>query len=86
MADEWLTLDEAAKYLKVSKPSIYRFCAEGRLPFFKLAGTGARRFKRSDLDALLEPGHVGAPIAEKQAAAEAELKPTRPRLLDRARC
>lgn len=69
MADEWLTLDEAAKYLKVSKPSIYRFCAEGRLPFFKLAGTGARRFKRSDLDALLEPGHAGVPVAEKRAAA-----------------
>ena len=68
MADEWLTLDEAAKYLKVSKPSIYRFCAEGRLPFYKLAGTGARRFKRSDLDALLEPGHAGAPVAEKRAA------------------
>jgi len=69
LADEWLTLEEAAKYLKVSKPSIYRFCAEGRLPFFKLAGTGARRFKRADLDALLEPGHAGAPVAEKRAAA-----------------
>ena len=68
MADAWLTLDEAAKYLKVSKPSIYRFCAEGRLPFFKLAGTGARRFKRADLDALLEPGRARALVAEKRAA------------------
>ena len=69
MADEWLTLDEAAAYLKVSKPSIYRFCAEGRLPFFKLAGTGARRFRRSDLDALLEPGRPGEPVAQKKRAA-----------------
>jgi excisionase family DNA binding protein len=69
LADEWLTLDEAAAYLKVSKPSIYRFCAEGRLPFFKLAGTGARRFRRSDLDALLEPGRAGEPVAEKRTAA-----------------
>ena len=56
MAEEWLTLEDAAGYLKVSKPTIYRFCAEGCLPFYKLAGTGQRRFKRSDLDALLTPG------------------------------
>lgn len=58
MADEWLTLDEAAAYLKLSKPSIYRLCTEGRLPFYKIAGTGQRRFKRADLDALLEPGEL----------------------------
>ena len=69
MPDEWLTLDEAASYLKLSKPSVYRLCAEGRLPFFKLAGTGARRFKRADLDALFEPGRAGEPVAEKRAAA-----------------
>ena len=56
MPEEWLTLEEAAAYLKVSKPTIYRFCSEGCLPFYKLAGTGQRRFKRSDLDALLTPG------------------------------
>ena len=56
MAEEWLTLEEAAVYLKVAKPTIYRFCSEGCLPFYKLAGTGQRRFKRSDLDALLTPG------------------------------
>jgi excisionase family DNA binding protein len=53
MTDQWLTLEEAAAYLKVSKPTIYRFCAEGCLPFYKLAGTGQRRFKPMDLDALL---------------------------------
>ena len=57
MSEVWLTLDEAAAYLKVSKPTIYRFCAEGCLPFYKLAGTGQRRFKYADLDALLVPGH-----------------------------
>ena len=59
MPEEWLTLDEAAAYLKVSKPTVYRLCAEGHLPFYKLAGTGARRFKRSDLDALMTPGGPG---------------------------
>lgn len=57
--DEWMTLEAAAAYLKVAKSSIYRYCAEGRLPFYKLAGTGNRRFKRSDLEALLEPGVPG---------------------------
>jgi excisionase family DNA binding protein len=56
MSDEWLTLAQAAAYLKVSKPTLYRFCGVGCLPFYKLAGTGQRRFKRSDLDALLTPG------------------------------
>ena len=56
MTEEWLTLEEAAAYLKVAKPTIYRFCSEGSLPFYKLAGTGQRRFKRADLDALLIPG------------------------------
>jgi excisionase family DNA binding protein len=66
MTTEWLTLDEAATYLKVSKPTIYRFCAGGCLPYYKLAGTGQRRFKRADLDALLIPG--GSPPASADAA------------------
>lgn len=58
MPDEWMTLDEAAAYLKVSKPSIYRYTSEGRLAFYKIAGVGGRRFKRSDLDAMMEPGEA----------------------------
>ena len=50
MPEQWLTLEEAAAYLKVSKPTIYRFCAEGHLPFYKLAGTGQRRFIPSPLE------------------------------------
>lgn len=57
--EEWMTLEEAAAYLKVSKPTIYRYCDQGALPFYKLAGTGQRRFKRGDLDALLQPGRPG---------------------------
>ena len=60
MPDEWLTLEEAAAYLKVAKPTIYRFCSEGCLPFYKLAGTGQRRFKRADLDALFIRGQPPA--------------------------
>ena len=35
MADEWLTLEQAAAYLKISKPSIYRYTGEGRLRFVR---------------------------------------------------
>jgi excisionase family DNA binding protein len=57
--DEWLTLEEAAAYLKVSKQTVYRYCDQGKLRFYKLAGTGQRRFRRRDLEALLEPGWPG---------------------------
>ena len=67
MADEWLTLEEAAAYLKVSKPTIYRLCSDGRLPFYKLAGTGSRRFKKPELDALLERGASGEPVEHLHA-------------------
>ncbi len=70
MAEEWLTPEEAAGYLKVSKPTIYHLCAEDCLPFYKLAGTGQRRFKRADLDALLTPG---SPARGPPAAAATSL-------------
>ena len=40
------------------------FCAEGCLPFYKLAGTGQRRFKPTDLDALLVPGQPSGRLTE----------------------
>ncbi len=53
---EWLTVDEAAKYLKVHRTTIYDLCDRGVLPYYELKGARGRRFKREDLDALLEPG------------------------------
>ena len=49
----WLTIREAADYLKVNVSTIYRWCDEGRLPFYELESGGGRRFKQDDLDALL---------------------------------
>lgn len=62
-ADEWLTLDEAARYLKLAKSSLYRLTSEKKLRFYKVAGVGGRRFKKSDLDALMEPGEPGKAAA-----------------------
>lgn len=51
--DEWLTAAEAAAYLKVSKATLYRLCAQGVLPFYTIGGKTDRRFKRSELDAAM---------------------------------
>lgn len=54
---QWYTVTEACEYLRVSKTTLYDYMKDGRLPFFYLAGTRNRRLKKSDLDALLEPGN-----------------------------
>jgi excisionase family DNA binding protein len=54
---EWLRVNEAAKYLKVHRTTIYDLCLNGTLPYYEIrAGLGknVRRFRREDLDALLE--------------------------------
>jgi excisionase family DNA binding protein len=55
MAEAWLTVKEAADYLKVSRVTLYRYMADGRLRSYKLGGSGGRRFRREDLDAVAKP-------------------------------
>lgn len=64
----WLTLEEAADYLRISKPSAYRFMQEGSLPYYRIAGTGLRRFRREDLDAMMLPGTIAAPRSTRGKA------------------
>jgi excisionase family DNA binding protein len=47
-ADEILTLDEVAAFLKAGKRTVYRLAQDGAIPGFKLGGTW--RFRRSELD------------------------------------
>ncbi len=59
---EWLRVAEAAKYLKVTPTTIYRWCASGVLPYHKLKTGGGRRFLLEDLDKLLlKPGESPEP-------------------------
>jgi excisionase family DNA binding protein len=53
---DWLTPEEAATYLRVTRRTLYRWMEQGRLPWYELEPGGRRRFKREDLDRLLRPG------------------------------
>ena len=47
---QWFTIAEAAEYLDVSEPTIYRWMKDGLLSFYKVGG--ATRFSQEGLDAL----------------------------------
>lgn len=49
--EEWLTAEMAAKYLKVSVPSLRNMTSNGQIPFYKLGGRN--RYLLSDLRKLL---------------------------------
>lgn len=49
-----LTLEQAARYLNVSKASLRRWTNDGLLACHRVGARGERRFARSDLDAHLE--------------------------------
>lgn len=48
----WYTIPEAAEYLEVSVPTIFRWMREGLLSFYKIGG--ATRFTKEGLDAVFE--------------------------------
>ncbi len=49
---EWLTVNEAASYLRMSRATFYVHYRTGRIPGYRLFTDGPLRFKRADLDAL----------------------------------
>lgn len=59
---EVLTVNEAAEYVRLSKPTLDRLRIAGGGPrFAKLSpGSGAVRYRRADLDAWLEARLVAA--------------------------
>lgn len=52
----WLSVVDACEYLGISKPTLYKYMKDERLPYYVLAGTSQRRIKKEDLDALLIRG------------------------------
>lgn len=61
MKNQLLTIDEAAKYLNVSKTSLRRWTNEGRLACIRVGPRGERRFRVEDMQGFLEPTHRGRP-------------------------
>jgi excisionase family DNA binding protein len=49
----WFTPEEAAKYLRVTRQTIYNYMKEGSLPYYELRKGRGRRLKKEDLDNLL---------------------------------
>lgn len=63
MTDEYLTLAEAAKYLKVSKSTMRRWLVEGRGPPVTNLGERLLRYRRSELDDwVLHPVRHGSKV------------------------
>ena len=54
--DEWLTTKEASEYLKIHRRTLYRMMDDGRLPYRSILGSGRRRIRRADLEAVLVGG------------------------------
>ena len=52
---QWFTVDEAAKYLRISRRTVYKLVKDGRLPVYTVGAERHRRFRREDLDAALRP-------------------------------
>lgn len=48
MTDKWLTIEQIAEYLQVSKEKIYKLCQRGRMPASKLGGQW--RFDQKEVD------------------------------------
>ena len=48
----WFTVAEAAEYLQVSQPTIFRWMKDATLSFYKVGGK--TRFSRDGLDAVIE--------------------------------
>ena len=49
---KWYTIKEAADYLGISQPTIFRWMKEGVLSFYKIGGS--TRFSQEGLDAVIE--------------------------------
>jgi len=60
MADDILTIQEVATYLKLNEKTAYRLASEGKLPGFKVGGSW--RFKRVDLEKWIEEQKLNSTI------------------------
>ena len=51
MTDKWLTIEQIADYLQVSREKIYKLCQRGKMPVSKFGGQW--RFDIKEVDAWM---------------------------------
>lgn len=54
--EPWLTVDQIAQHLKLSKPTIFRFLEKGKIPAHKVGKQW--RFKASEVDRWVVCGNL----------------------------
>jgi excisionase family DNA binding protein len=57
---EYMTVEEAARHLRVSPVTIYRRCADGQLPHIRMGAHGPIRIPASELERLYAPSGEAA--------------------------
>ncbi len=75
LQSEWLTLAEAAQYLKIKPRTLLLWVRQGKVKAFALSGTKRRvwRFRQADLDAaLLESSVLPSPTPSVRPAERTE--------------
>ena len=74
VAEDYVTVAEAATLLRVAPSTIRRWIREGAVPAYRI---GQRRvaLKRADLAKLITPAHAGGQEAGAMSPAEAQLIP-----------
>jgi excisionase family DNA binding protein len=68
--DRWLTPDEVADYLKVSRATVYNMVRGGLLPAPRLLGKRLKRFDREAIDGAL----AGAAQSQKKGPRLGDIK------------
>ena len=55
-ARTWLTPEQAAEFLGIARPTIYKWIGTGTVPFHRILGSSLIRFKVDDLNEWIENG------------------------------
>jgi excisionase family DNA binding protein len=69
---EYLTLQEAADFLRKGKSTIRLYVRQGKLPALQVDGRGPLLFRREDLEALLVPVSLSQQYGDYDPNDEAE--------------
>ena len=64
---DWYTINESAGYLRVSRRTMYKLIHDGQLAVYRVGTGGHRRFRRDDLERLMNP--EGSEHADTMTAA-----------------